>query len=91
LRNSIIKKYGEFDHEGHCYFTVENVLPFVNVRSDGRMIINFRDGKTGELVHILTEEKDFEVGECEFEPPYINIVLHFRSRYKYVIIVQKRD
>lgn len=89
LTNCFIRQYVEFDNNNHPYYVLENCISFTSEHSSGNKMVNLRDSKNGDLVHILKHEVDFSHATYVKEPPYIRLTLHFRSGYRYSIIAKK--
>lgn len=90
LESSFITKYAEYDDTNRCYFSVEDCIPFVNKGpTGGGYSINLRDGKTGQLVHLLKKENDFYYGTVENLFPNYKLTVHNKSGYTYVVYFKK--
>lgn len=91
LEKGFVVRYSEYDSGDHCYYSLQNCLPFINRKVNADTSISLRDSQTGKLVHVIHQERDFEQGLVEITPPYHKVTLLFRSGYKYVIYFRKFD
>lgn len=83
LRHAYIPRYYEYDETNRAYLQFEDCVPVIQ----GDRIV-LRDAKTGEAIHYIAKEKDFERGMIEPNPPYVKVTLYYRSRYRYVILLK---
>lgn len=89
MQNSIVTRYREYDNYQHCYYSIENSLAFLVTEPNGEKYINLRNGKTGVAEHTIKMEPDFEVAVVEYTYPSIKVVIRFKSKYEYHILLRK--
>lgn len=88
LFKTYIAQYQEFDQSGHCYFSLEHIIPVPN-ETGTKPIIQLIDTKTGKHIHDVIEESDFHFFTVEHIESLIHIEIFFKSEYRYELYAKK--
>lgn len=88
LFKTYIAQYQEFDQTGHCYYSMEHVVPIKNDKGI-KPLIQLIDAKSGKLAHEIVEETDFDYFTVEEVKALIHVSIHLKSEYHYELYAKK--